>query len=203
MLGTEQKRDMPVLTRECLARRLQQNWQALHPADPEPSNTTVDDSLTNLGWLQQLNIIKLTTPGSTESNDQKPPISSYSPTMQVNPNAILNMAGNTGVLYDSFSPGLEFKTTVGQNTMLSSPIAAGFRGTLHDTPCYRDPKTDPTYKPPYHYSELISMAISESKKNKLSLSGIYDWIKKNFAYYRHADPSWQVTIPAVAHYLSL
>lgn len=195
LLKHDQKSDMPMLTRESLARRLQQNWKALHPAEPaEPANTAVDDSLTSLGWLQQLNIIKLTTPGSGSGQDQKPLTSTYSPNMQVNPNAILNMGGSTGVSYDAFSPSTDYKPYNGQTSMMSSPIAAGYRGTLHDTPCYRDPKTDPSYKPPFHYSELISMAISESKKNKLSLSGIYEWIKKNFAYYRHADPSWQVNI---------
>ncbi|EDV27968.1 uncharacterized protein TRIADDRAFT_17444, partial [Trichoplax adhaerens] len=55
-------------------------------------------------------------------------------------------------------------------------------------------------KPPYSYATLICMAMKESKKSKITLSAIYNWIRENFMYYRIADPSWQNSI---RHNLSL
>lgn len=47
-------------------------------------------------------------------------------------------------------------------------------------------------KPPFSYATMICMAMRENG-NKMTLSEIYAWIKENFAYYRMADPSWQVS----------
>lgn len=55
-----------------------------------------------------------------------------------------------------------------------------------------DYTSDPTRKPPYSYATLICMAMRETKKSKITLSAIYKWIRENFVYYRHADPTWQV-----------
>ena len=48
-------------------------------------------------------------------------------------------------------------------------------------------------KPPMSYATLIAQAILSTQEGKLSLSGIYDWIQGNFAYYRHNDGGWQVS----------
>lgn len=48
-------------------------------------------------------------------------------------------------------------------------------------------------KPPYSYAALISRALRECDGAKLTLSGIYDWIKSNFPYYRTAEAAWQVS----------
>lgn len=47
-------------------------------------------------------------------------------------------------------------------------------------------------KPPYSYAALISRALRECQDSKLTLSGIYDWIKDHFPYYRTAEAAWQV-----------
>ncbi|XP_072415153.1 forkhead box protein J1-A-like [Chiloscyllium punctatum] len=60
--------------------------------------------------------------------------------------------------------------------------------------------TDPYAKPPYSYATLICLAMKSSDQSKVTLSTIYSWIKHNFCYYRHAEPSWQNSI---RHNLSL
>ena len=55
-----------------------------------------------------------------------------------------------------------------------------------------DYKSNPNLKPPFPYAVLISWAMKELGKPKITLSDIYGWIVDNFAYYRYSDSSWQV-----------
>lgn len=139
-------------------RKEPQPWR--EPGEAVP----VDDSLTNLQWLQEFSF-RTTDPhtGGAPSQLLQGPDAPASPP-----------AGDTA------ATGMP--PSVGRPTSSSS-----------SAPGTADYRTNAQLKPPYSYATLICMALQASQGARLTLAAIYAWITENFCYYRHAEPSWQVS----------
>ncbi|CAF3603882.1 unnamed protein product [Rotaria sordida] len=138
---------------------------------------TFDDSLTNLSWLHDINILKRTMPpinssSSTTNNkrkEQPSPCSSSSNRDSIYPNDI---SDNNDLTINNDD----------------------------DDDQWRMYKTNPQAKPVYSYSQLILFALKQSGHDKMTLQMIYDWVAENFPYFRKMEPTWQNSI---RHNLSL
>ena len=221
--------------RERLALRLLQNWTAQHPTDTGHGNNTssatpaatqqapavVDDSLTSLSWLQNLNVMKL-APGSSPNASSRTstsgsggnatgsrPTGAVQPMQQqqrkslphhahVDPNAILDMTGGGG-------GGIRVKSEPGSPASGSPPLprlsppppprCGDGSGPSPPLPALQ--RNDGSSKPTHSYATLICMAMNDAPDQRVTLSSIYSWILDNFPYFRNADPSWQVCSSSV------
>lgn len=84
----------------------------------------------------------------------------------------------------------------------SKPITPGRQttGSINGVPSVMGEDGKIYQKPPFSYAALISQALRDCPSAKLTLSGIYDWIKEHYPYYRSAEAAWQNSI---RHNLSL
>ncbi|XP_010770561.1 forkhead box protein J1-A [Notothenia coriiceps] len=155
------------------------------------SSVNLDDSLTSLQWLQEFSILGANVPQQALHLQQQlfghQRLGSDAPASPVagDPASSIGMP---------LTPGKPTAAAYSRMQSLPGIVAHGH------CPDEVDYKTNMRIKPPYSYATLICMAMQASKKSKITLSCIYQWITDNFCYYRHADPTWQNSI---RHNLSL
>lgn len=196
---------MPVLTSPDFANKFKEKWLVVYPEDQHTGTDSAltDDSLTSLHWLQNFSIL---------STDPERPTGAGPGCPSTQQHFYLKRLGFPGSDSPSSPPAADTAAT-GMPRYLGSPVTSGsdsnaaphFASCAHPGSGYSqitiqpsppeevDYKNNPKVKPPYSYASLICMAMQASKQPKVTLSTIYNWITENFCYYRHAEPSWQVT----------
>lgn len=149
------------------------------------SSVNLDDSLTSLQWLQEFSILsasgrqQMISTSQHQSNLFEQQLGGEAPASP--------LPGDLASIGMPLTPGKPIATAVPALSTLPRLVAHGH------CPDEVDYKTNPHIKPPYSYATLICMAMQASKKSKITLSCIYKWITDNFCYFRHADPTWQVS----------
>lgn len=144
--------------------KLRRAWKA------RPGAGGPDDSLTSLQWLQEFSFLPADPEAPSASGHLGPP-----------PGVLLQ--GSCGPA----SPPAGDTAAKGVPPSMGKATASGARQP--PAGCQRDAQA----KPPYSYATLICMALRASPRAQLTLAAIYAWIAQNFSYYRHAQPSWQVS----------
>uniref|UniRef100_T1KFD0 Fork-head domain-containing protein n=1 Tax=Tetranychus urticae TaxID=32264 RepID=T1KFD0_TETUR len=154
------------------------------------SSPNVDDGLTSLTWLQNLNMCMTRLGAPTPPTPPASPVwtSTFNTSSSNSDASSVNISSSSIPLTNGSSnaPGSGRCRSSSSNTNTSKKAQTY---SLEDIANY---KTNGSVKPPYSYATLICMAMKVNK-NKMTLSAIYRWIRENFLYYRNADPSWQVS----------
>jgi hypothetical protein len=156
------------------------------PSRISPATTTVntyDDSLTNLSWLHDINILKRTIPTINSSSSCSTSSSSTNPSgnPSINNKRKEQTLSNTSTSSSS-SLGIVYPNDIDDNNDL----------TNDDDEQWKMYRTNPQAKPVYSYSQLILLAMRQSGYEKMTLQMIYEWVAENFPYFKKMEPTWQV-----------
>ncbi|CAF2146823.1 unnamed protein product [Rotaria magnacalcarata] len=155
-----------------------------------------DDSLTNLSWLHDINILKRSIPTINLST------SSSSSSNNPGNNTINNKRkeqplSNTSTTISSSNIGAVYLNDIDDDNEL---VLNNDDDDDDDDEQWKIYKTNPQAKPVYSYSQLILLAMRQSGHEKMTLQMIYEWVAENFPYFKKMEPTWQNSI---RHNLSL
>ncbi|CAF1065703.1 unnamed protein product [Adineta steineri] len=160
-----------------------------HISQQQQQQTTTfnafDDSLTNLSWLHDINILKRTMPAINSSSSSSSSVATNNKRKERPSSSCISSSPLNSTIYPN---------DISDNNEL--PIT-------HDDDSdeqWRMYKTNPQAKPVYSYSQLILLAMKQSGYEKMTLQMIYEWVAENFPYFKKMEPTWQNSI---RHNLSL
>lgn len=144
------------------------------------SNNVYDDSLTNLSWLHDINILKRTIPAINNSTS----LSNQPQQQQQQTNCQEKDSSNV------------FSSSLSSSLPTTSAYANDFEDAndlnIQNDEQWRIYRTNPHLKPVYSYSQLIFLALKQSGHEKMTLQMIYEWVAENFPYFKKMEPTWQV-----------
>jgi len=150
------------------------------------TSNTFDDSLTNLSWLHDINILKLTIPTiNSSSSSLLSSINNAGNTIITNKHKEQSLS-NTSISLSLSSLGGVYPSDIDDNTDFI------LNNNDDDNDQWKIYKTNPQAKPVYSYSQLILLAMRHSGHVKMSLQMILEWIADNFPYFKKMEPTWQV-----------
>eukprot|EP00039_Didymoeca_costata_P014363 m.230934 g.230934 ORF g.230934 m.230934 type:complete len:419 (+) comp16003_c0_seq3:987-2243(+) len=147
-------------------------------------SSSLDGSLTNLGWLQALGCTTgldsplVSCPDSTSLKKAK---KVKKEECQDDEDSDIKSVNNKQP-----APGKKKKKGLKEKTAKQALMLKGNKEG-EDV----EPKIS---KPPQCYATLIYMAMNESNRGKLTLGEIYDYVQDNFLYYRVNDNGWKNSI---------
>lgn len=154
------------------------------------NESEIDDDLTNLSWLQNTNLLQQLQTAANERGPQLlSPSESECDSESDCDHCVWSPARPTcHLLFDADLQASQF-VTVGEESC--NPDWQDANGELSDAIYER---------PPYSLNSLIFMAIESSALKCLPVREIYEWITRQFPYYRRAPAGWKNSI---RHTLSL
>jgi hypothetical protein len=180
------------------------NGASAYCCTPENDNSSYESSsLPHYGHVRPSDIINPelyhAINNSTQTNSPTYPNLSvtFSP-LPMNGNCVRNKKGRRGSagrrrksshfggIMSGFANEAEF--------LANSPPQQHYHQGTSNPPVVFGPNGEVYQKPPYSYAALITRALRECDGGKLTLSGIYEWIKEQFPYYRTAEAAWQVIL---------
>lgn len=141
-----------------------------------------DNSLTSLGWLQNLKGLDLFSP---EVRSALQPPSPSSEDGGSSWETVSSSSASPPCGGDKNDPLLSFGAEE------PSPLR---QCVVHSTQFRSAPKRyrSDSSKPPFSHISLVYLAIQHSRTGKASLHEICRWIKTNFKFFKEAEPGWQV-----------
>ncbi|CAH8596013.1 unnamed protein product [Heterobilharzia americana] len=175
------------------------------------SNRTRGRDQARFSLNHELSTVELEKANKTTENSEKPSVQSNLPeamdiensriceNFQYSSSSTISSVGGGVATVTSSSSTVSTVTTVTTATTTTTAAAAA-NTTTNTSLTQRQYYRSHCARPRFTYATLIRQAILESPGQQLSLSAIYVWLQREFAYFRQNEATWK---NAVRHNLSL